>query len=303
MLLAGSRFVVAGVGLLVIWRLLGPQGANRGWLIPRSSLRRTAILSLLMFPVANGLVTWAEVDASSATVALLWATYPLWLALLVFVQTRRLPRGGVVLGMILGLAGLGIALAPVAGSAAVPAGAFWAVTVAVLAWGLATLFAQKEPGRVPLLLDSAWQMILGGVTMLTVSLLLGEPGRLEPSAVTNGSVLGWGYLVLFGSAGFPLYLWLLGRVSAGVVATYAYVCPAIAVGLGVLVRAEPFGPRMAAMALLVLMGVVLTVRSGAREEPATGGARNGRPRADLAAWASGLTGRLARFLPGATTTR
>lgn len=64
---------------------------------------------------------------------------------------------------------------------------------------------------------------------------------------------------MFGSwIAFSAYVWLLKVSTPARVATYAYVNPVIAVVLGHLVLAEPFGGRTLWAAAIILAGVVIT---------------------------------------------
>ena len=53
------------------------------------------------------------------------------------------------------------------------------------------------------------------------------------------SIVGWLYLVTVGSIiGYTAYVWLLANAPLGLVSTYAYVNPVVAITLGVLFRGE-----------------------------------------------------------------
>ena len=95
------------------------------------------------------------------------------------------------------------------------------------------------------------------------------------------------YLVVAGSIiGLNCYLWLLTRVPAAKVATYALVNPVVALFLGTLV----LGERLTALALIaaamVLVGVGLVLFQDAkwlkglrrREEPQAGAVASSRSR-------------------------
>jgi drug/metabolite transporter (DMT)-like permease len=76
-------------------------------------------------------------------------------------------------------------------------------------------------------------------------------------------VAAFAYLVVFGSwLGFGAYAWLLPRVSPAKLATYAYVNPLIALGLGAAVLHEPVTPRTALSAAVILLAVAVV--QGAR---------------------------------------
>jgi len=58
-------------------------------------------------------------------------------------------------------------------------------------------------------------------------------------APSTNSILAWIYLVTFGSIiGYTAYVWLLANAPLGLVSTYAYVNPIVAITLGVLLRGE-----------------------------------------------------------------
>src|SRR5262249_58770470 len=89
-----------------------------------------------------------------------------------------------------------------------------------------------------------------------------EAGSLSISA---GSALAWLYLVTMGSViGFTAYTWLLAKAPLGLVSTYAYVNPVVAIVLGVLFRNESVSGRMLVGAAIVVGSVAVVVRQGAR---------------------------------------
>jgi drug/metabolite transporter (DMT)-like permease len=103
-------------------------------------------------------------------------------------------------------------------------------------------------------------MLFGGSFQLLLSFPDGEWTHFDVAAVSWKSVLAVGYLIVAGSIiGLNCYLYLLTRVSASKVATYALVNPVVALFLGTLVLNE----RLTALALLaaamVLVGVGLVL--------------------------------------------
>jgi len=67
--------------------------------------------------------------------------------------------------------------------------------------------------------------------------------------------------VTFGSVvGYTAYVWLLDNAPLGMVATYAYVNPIVAIALGVAVLNESLTWTVVAGALLVLACVAVVVR-------------------------------------------
>jgi drug/metabolite transporter (DMT)-like permease len=85
----------------------------------------------------------------------------------------------------------------------------------------------------------------------------------SPSAA---SLAGWAYLVVFGSLiGYTTFVWLLGNAPLGLVSTYAFVNPVVAITLGVLFRGENLTWRLLVGAAIVVVSVAIVVR----QEPAT----------------------------------
>jgi drug/metabolite transporter (DMT)-like permease len=77
-------------------------------------------------------------------------------------------------------------------------------------------------------------------------------------AVSWGSVLALGYLVVFGSlVAFSSYIWLLGNTTPAVASTYAYVNPVVALLLGWALAGEPLSPRTILAAFVILSAVMI----------------------------------------------
>jgi len=105
---------------------------------------------------------------------------------------------------------------------------------------------------------AATTLLCGAVLLLVASAATGEIGRVNVRAISGRSVLGLGYLVVFGSVvAFSAYLWLLERRSATLVATHTFVNPVVAVLLGWLAAGELLTPRIIGATGLILAAVFL----------------------------------------------
>jgi len=258
-LMAGTRHLTAGL-LLYLWLHLrgGPRPDARHW--------RTAIfIGGLMLLGGNGLVTWAERRVPSGLAALIVASVPLWMALLDGVQKRRRPRLPVVAGLLIGLAGLLVLVAPgnFAGKGRVdPLGA-GALLLAALSWTAGSLYSRHARLPKSILTATAMEMIGGGVLLWIAGLFFGEGSRLDLAAVSARSFLSLGYLIVFGSLiGFSAYVWLLHATTPARVSTYAYVNPIVAVLLGWALAGEAVTLRVALATVGIVASVVLIIRYG-----------------------------------------
>jgi drug/metabolite transporter (DMT)-like permease len=107
-------------------------------------------------------------------------------------------------------------------------------------------------------------MLFAGIAMSSAGLIAGEDVA-DLFDATLSSWLGWMFLVLIGSiATYTAYLWLIGNAPVGLIATYAYVNPVVAVSLGVLFLDEKVSITLLLGAIVVIFGVFLVVRVEAR---------------------------------------
>jgi drug/metabolite transporter (DMT)-like permease len=109
------------------------------------------------------------------------------------------------------------------------------------------------------------QMIGGGISLLIVSVVLGEPFKFELAGVSNVSIVSFFYLMVFGSmVAISTYVWLLQNASAASVSTYAFVNPAIAILLGWLIADEAITTHILIGAGIILAGVFLVIRASSK---------------------------------------
>lgn len=270
LLMAGARFTIAGLLLLAWSRFV--QRAQR----PSRSDWRTGLMSgALLLLGGNGAVVWAETRVPSGIAALLVAVVPLWMVLLDWLRPGgRRPAAPVFVGLALGLVGLGLLVGPDAlnGEGTVnPAGAL-VLMAGSLSWAVGSLLIKRAPRATTGLNGSGTQMLAGGLCLLAAGLALGELAQLDLAHVAGRSLIGFLYLVTFGSLiGFTAYFYLLAHTTAAKAATYAYVNPVVAVVLGWAFANEPLTMRTILAAAVILAGVaIITVtrdaRAGASEE-------------------------------------
>ena len=259
----GSRFVLAGAILAGILALRGVDLR-----VTRAQLAGTALLGLMLPLLGNGLVAIGEsMGAPSGVAALLVAAVPLFVTGYRFLAGDR-PRLWSVLGVVLGFVGLAWLVlggreqgdVPLAGAALVlVASAFWAFG----SWVQPRLTLPANPFVV-----AVHEMWTGGVMMVALGLAVGEDPR--PLDYSGQVWLAWAYLVVFGSVvAFSAYVWLIANAPIGLVATYAYVNPVVAVFLGWLILAEPITSAVLTGGLVIVaaVAVVITVeRRPVREE-------------------------------------
>jgi drug/metabolite transporter (DMT)-like permease len=242
--LAGARYAAAGaIAYAIAWARREKHPTRAQW---KSA---TIVGTLLVF--GNGCVVIAEQWVTSGIAAVAIASVPLWIALFAGLFGRW-PWRGEWIGLAVGLAG--VALLQTGGDLrASPAGAL-VLTVSCVSWSLGSIYS----GRLDLprgLISSAAQMLAGGLVLLAVALVRGE----RVAAVPPGrAVAALAYLTVFGSVvAYTAYQFLLSRVRPTLAASYAYVNPVVAVGLGAALAGEAVAPRALGALALILGGVAM----------------------------------------------
>jgi len=254
-LLAGMRFLVAGIVLYVWMRARGtPSPSVREW-------SAASFLALLIFVFDYGLLFWAERRVPSGIAAVMMATIPAFMTLaeIVFLRTQRLtPRLGIAL--LVGMAGVAVLVGHTVslGEAPVDTAGACALIFAAVSWSVAASLSRKLPLPAAKAMSSGAQMLAGGVLLMLTAALLGEFRGFHAQAVSRGGWLALVYLIVAGSiVGFTAYVWLLHHESPTKVGTYAYVNPVVAVLVGYFLGGEAIGRRTIVGTLLVLVSVVV----------------------------------------------
>ncbi|MGA1670483.1 MAG: EamA family transporter, partial [Candidatus Nanopelagicaceae bacterium] len=173
--------------------------------------------------------------------------------------------------IVIGFVGVGILLQPELSKPDNGSHIFWMgmVIFGNLGWAFGTYIAPRLDIPKSVLLVTGYQMFLGGISMSLVGLLVGEDlgDFLDATALSWG---GWIFLVLIGSiATYTAYLWLVQNAPVGLIATYAYVNPVVAIILGTIFLDEVLSITLFFGAIVVISGVALVVwvESRASREP------------------------------------
>ena len=258
-LMAGTRFLLAGVIMFAIARLQGISKST--WANWRTSL----IIGACLLLGGNGGVTMSEKYIDSGLAALIVAIVPIYIVLLAWASgmaARPIPI--VWLGLIGGFVGVGILLGPAlrfsSNGGRHPAIGMSILLVSSFIWSAGSLYSRTAKHAPSPFLTAAQQMICGGLLLLLAGMVTGETQRLHPSSLSILSLVSFAYLVMVGAVvGYTAYIWLLRHCDPAKVATYAYVNPIVAVLLGTFFAGETVTPRMLIAAALIIGSVALII--------------------------------------------
>jgi drug/metabolite transporter (DMT)-like permease len=250
LLAAGIRFTLAGCVLYSWSRARGVRPPTiREW-------RNLVILGGLLFLIPYSGLFWAEKTVPSGIASLLVATIPVSTALLqIFVFRKERFRWSLLGSLCLGFAGVAVLALD-----SRPGGANFVACVVLLlcsaSWALGTVIAKAAVLPESKVTSAGAQMAVGGVLLFLFSALAGEWHPVPH--VSPRAAVAIAYLVVAGSiVAFTAYLWLLGRMPATTVTSYAYVNPVVALLLGHFMGKEELAARTLSGAALVLASVLL----------------------------------------------
>ncbi len=254
LLMAGGRFLIAGILMYAVLRLRGMPAPTR------AQWRNCAFMGALLLGGGNGLVCIAEQSVSSGLAAVAVASAPLWIGLFAAMRGQR-PGKMEWLGLGIGFVGV-VWLNAGSSLTASPQGLI-ALLIAPLAWSVGSIWSRGRDLPSPFMTAAA-QMLCGGALMLVAGFAIGERMTAWPTLQATLSV---GYLLSFGSiVAFSAYVWLLDHVRPTLAGSYAYVNPVIAVALGAWLANESFSAQdFGAMGVILLGVVALTLAKGAKK--------------------------------------
>lgn len=267
-LIWGGSFLFMAIGLeafapgLVTWLRVGLGAltlaaipAARRPIAPDDRARLVA-LSFLWVAIPFTLFPLAQRSLDSGVAGMLNGATPLFAAAVGFALHRRIPGRPVLVGLLVGFAGV-VAISLPQGARGALSGALL-VLAATLCYGFALNIAEPLQLRYGSLVVMGRMLALAAVWTAPLGIAaLGESTfRWGPfTAVAVAGVAGTGLaFVMMGS--------LVGRAGPTRASFTTYVIPAVAILLGALVRHEPVNAVSVVGIVLVVAGALLASRSG-----------------------------------------
>ena len=252
---AGIRFSVAGT-ILFAWAWA------RGFRPKREHWMAGAVVGALFFLVSHGMLYWAEQTVASGLAALLIATEPMFILVLGWLARQQRISRLSALGLGLGVLGVGLLTGAELVMKSSSLLGLAAVLLASVSWAAGVVISPRLRLPADALARTAIPLICGAVMLLMAAGVSGEFHRIHWSAISLRSVLGLGYLIIFGSVvAFTAYTWLLQQCPPTLVATHTYANPVVAVLLGWLFASEPLNARVA-LASVAILGAIVLIRRG-----------------------------------------
>ncbi len=271
------RFGIGAAVLLGVGRAMGvslrvsrgpaapgaPAGAP-GAAAPGFPWRVWLVNAGLTLFIPFGILYWAEQWVPSGLASVLWATSPLWIALIAhFVLAGERMRAARLAGVLLGFAGVALIFSQDLRALGGPrlAGAAAMLLVAALSSAAGVVLVKRWGAGVHALSTAAVPMVLAGAALGGLAWAV---ERTRPVHLGFAPVAALLYLALVGSAlAFTLYFWLLGRLPATTMSLINFMTPTTALLIGALAFGEPLTWQIVGGSALVVVGVAVALRMGA----------------------------------------
>ena len=266
LLAMGTRFLAATSILIVV---LGAKNGWRSLIIPRAEFLNASLMGGTLLGIAIGSVALGERYVPTGIAALIISALPFWIAIFRTVDGNR-PSNLSWLGVVIGFVGVAFLLKP--GSVNPLNGAstglmlFWACMIMIgnIGWSFGSYIAPRFPMPKNPMISTMYQMLTGGLLLVVVGIATGEK-IADFFDATRGSWAGWSYLTLVGSiVAYSSYVWLISNAPIGLISTYAYVNPVIAISLGAIFLHEKISISYIFGGAIVLLGVLMVVTNESR---------------------------------------
>ena len=249
--LASIRFLTAGISMITIAAILKVDLS-----ISKKQLLNTVIISFLFLVYGNSVFVWALQYLSSGFSSLIASTQPLFVLIIMKIIDRKPLKLRSLIGVFLGVVGMYLLISQREITAT--ENSFLGIAVmltCVLSWSYGSVFVSKASLPKNYLVSAGYQMIIGGLIQMVISISLQETWS-SPSDWSSNVQLSMLLLVIFGGIiAFTAFNYLLKKVATEKVATSAYVNPIIALFMGWYFLDEKLTTQSIVASIVLLTGV------------------------------------------------
>ena len=246
---ASFRHLIAGA-LLFAWCW------HRGLRPVKQQWFASVVLGVLFFLIGHGTLHWAEQTLPSGMAAILGATEPIFIALIVIFTGRTQITASLLLGVLLGLAGVALIFGGDvrAGRSEILTSVI--VLLGTVSWSIGMVYSRSAKLHPDTHMAAGMSLLAGAVLLFLGGTVTGELGRLHFNAISMKSLAALIYLAVAGSlVSYSAYFWLLKRFPPTLVATHTYVNPLVALGLGWAIAGEVLAPRVLVGGLIIIAAI------------------------------------------------
>lgn len=255
LILANVRFLLAGLLMLIFvyvfrrgrhYRL--PQGAE--W-------RHLLVFALLNTTIYLGCFVLAMKEVSAGIGSLSTATSPLFIMVISAVWLKRQLRWYEITGVVLGLAGVGLATYPLLQDSHATIKGLAILLSGMVSVSVATVYYSRIKWQLPNLVINGWQVLTGGILLFPFTALTAHTSTSQFTLPFWGAVF---WLIVPVSI-IALQLWFyLVKLDAVKASFWLFLCPIFGFVYSSLLLHEPITAYTFAGTALVIGGLYLAQR-------------------------------------------
>ncbi len=220
---------------------------------------------MFIYGLSYAPVYWAETRINSALTAILFASFPFFVALfsLGLLRVERLGPAA-WLGLAVGFTGIvAVSYDSLQTGSDLFVGSLL-VLGATMAAALGAVFHKRSFSQQSVYLSAVAQITVGTVPVVLVTPLVENIGDFALTFKSVGSII---YLTVMGTVvAFLAYYWLLSKTRAIYTSLFAFVVPLVAIFIGVVLFEESLTLTIVIGTVLILLGVVLVVKKPQTEQ-------------------------------------
>jgi len=246
---ASFRHLIAGALLFGwCWR--------RGLRPVRQQWFASIVLGVLFFLIGHGTLHWAQQTLPSGMAAILVATEPIFVAIIVMITGRTRITLSLLMGVLLGLGGVALIFGADVRTGRSEMLNSLVVLIGAASWSIGMVYSRRAAVHPDSRMAAGMSLLAGAVLLFLGGTITGEIARLHFTAISMKSILALVYLAIAGSLiAYSAYFWLLNRFPPTLISTHTYVNPLVALALGWAIAGEVLAPRVVFGGLVVIAAI------------------------------------------------
>src|ERR1044071_6561059 len=239
---------------------------HRGLRPVRQQWLASIVLGFLFFLIGHGTLHWAQQTLPSGMAALLVATEPIFVAIILMITGRARITLSVAIGVLLGLAGVALIFGADVRTGRSEMLNSLVVLIGTVSWSIGMVYSRSARLHPDSHMAAGMSLLTGAVLLFLGGTVTGEIASFHVTAVSMKSLLALAYLAIAGSlVAYSAYFWLLNRFPPTLVSTHTYVNPLVALALGWAIGGEVLAPRVLVGGLIVLAAIAWMSRATSDE--------------------------------------
>lgn len=252
LVIGNFRFFIAGALMLGYSYLFQKNRLPKG-----DEWKQLAVYGFLNVTIYLGCFVIAMKHVSAGIGSLSTATNPLIISILSAFWMGRSVKKTEISGLIFGITGVGIATYPLLKNSFADVEGLIILSISMISYSVGTVYYSSQKWELPLLVINGWQVLLGGVLLVPITLIFTDWSNNTYDLRFWGSVFWLVIPVSIGAVQLWLYLLKKDPIKASL---WLFLCPIFGFIYASFLLKEPITSYTYVGTLLVIVGLYLAQR-------------------------------------------